>query len=178
MQNMSEQHPRHETQDERDEAYRNLAKLIKRQTIRHGSDFPEGDRLVITVLTMRTPEGQEIDLTRVRGFHQEHGNIDVVSVTLMHDANVFGKQTDYCSTNNGPFIRDDMDGNELGVSGLSKRGNKSLLEFAMGHVIAGEILSAAKERDASEGIDGFPITAEEAWNLTGTIEASTPIPRQ
>jgi hypothetical protein len=167
------QHPREESQEERDEAYRALSRIIRRNLTRFGTDQDYGISGTATVLTIRTADGREADLTRYTRLDQNVGRVDCVGITLMQDGNVFGKNTDYLSINNGPFLRTDQDGESLGVPALREGDKVSIFSIAATAFMVADI----KDADVLEGIDGFPIAAGEARQLIETIEMSKPQPK-
>jgi hypothetical protein len=166
---MEDNHPRNETAADRETAYKNLAKLVKKLVFQHGIDYPDGG-LVFRIATRRNAEGKEIDLSRASGFDPEVGNIDATLITRMHDNKVLGKQTSYESDSGGPFRRMDLDGNELGLGKIDE-------SRAAAVVLGTHLLAASKVPDLTQGIDGQPISAFEANTLREEIEASTPVPR-
>lgn len=178
-----EKHPREETQAERDAAYRDLAAVIRGKTLRHGSKVvgaaPGSDivRPNTKIACWKTAEGQEMDLVFIRGTHRRSGPFASISVTKTHDTNVLGKHTEYVSINDGPFTRTDVDGNELGVvrQEPEKRGPifKGLMD-----ALGVEMIELTIEKNIQEGMDGLPITAEEARSLIADIEGGSFVPRQ
>lgn len=175
---MSEQqHPRYETQVDRDNAYKDLAKLVKRTVFRHGTEVRDPQSTFIEdrikIVTLIGVDQREIDLVHLVGIDRLIGAFTVLSVAKMHDEHVLGKQTEYQSNNGGPFVRTDSGGHSMGVIPLEGTYKNPLIERIDTLFAIGQHVHAVEENIAA-GIDGLPISALETRDLIRDIEQSTP----
>ena len=181
-----EKHPRDETQAERDKAYRDLTKLVKRAVFRHGKVIllPEsvasGMVLASSSATgWETAEGAVLHLILLNGEHVVDGPHRAVSVIKMHDRELLGRQTDYVSINDGPFTRTDIDGRARGAPSTRLLLEASKQDPVLGAVMAEAgimLIEGQTAKDRVAGIDGLPISAFETRELIQEIELGKPTP--
>lgn len=181
---MTEKHPREETQQERNDAYTSLSNLIKRQILKYGTTYDSKDidpgslPSSVSVLTYKTSEEADIELTFATGISSdERGRFTAVGIMKLHDRHILGKQTDYLSINNGPFIRTDVDGKALGIGVSESAAKKDPLAAALLTELGGIALLWNSELNVQAGLDGFPITAQETNTLIEEITLGKPLPK-
>jgi hypothetical protein len=177
---MTERHPRTETQEERAEEYKELNMLIRRLVLRDGGGEYINNKshsygcleMTYNSATYMTRDNEEIEVSITR-FLTESGERHVIAeVAKLYDEHALGRQTTYGSIDMGSFLRNDIDGNELGIPQMIESAGTPLSKGIL--TLAGlQVVVEAKETDMAEGIDGLPITAQETRGLINALETAT-----
>jgi hypothetical protein len=104
------------------------------------------------------------------------GERDQVSIKIFRTQDILGPATEYISHRPGEFIRQDIDPSASGVfsdaelaDALENNPEGALEEFmAQAWIAVGK-----KSEDVAEGIDGHPITAEEARSVRALLAGAS-----
>jgi len=167
---MTEREPRLETEAERNEAYKELRKIIARQLRLHG----------VPTIIMRL-DGRKVVSATERSFHNPRRD-EAFSLNRTHveleepklelnkneiDETATLRQTQYLAAGRGPFKRGDFSADVLEGSSPEDQARHS--ERMAEHL-------AANLGALASGITGKPVTAEEANDLIDLVRDAEPMP--
>jgi hypothetical protein len=170
---MSEtQHPRHETDQQRRYWRGKLRSFAESKIKRHGQHFPV-DSVAVFDCGLSFEDGAIGHLISIKGRQPDGEKIDNVVINLYHTADPTGPFTQYTSKSRGEFDRAEIDPQASGA--LSMEEMSELDVAVQGVAVSQGSLSAAQDqiRNRDEGVDGHPITAQEAGDVLQRLKLAT-----
>lgn len=158
-----EEHPREETEEQRFKARRMLRKVAENKLKKYGekSQIPVVDAVDVP---LRLADGSLGLVRRIVA-----GDLDVVKINLYHTEDPLGPLTQYSSWSPGEFTRADLDprvSSGIAEEDVDKENPVSILADA---AITSMFGAMAQMENESAGIDGFPVTAQEARNVAKQV---------
>ena len=165
---MAEGHPRQETEKQRTYRRKQLRDWVEHKLNSKGSlsDFDSN----VTDSDLRLADGTDAYMMRIRGVIAG-SRIDTVKVNIYHTDDRMGPFTQYSSARSGEFTRSDLNPKDSGA--LSVENAAELGEIGSSVLFLGAFAAAASQLENQlEGVDGHPITAQEALELLESLKAA------
>ncbi|GEM_PF-5921687 len=157
---MHEGHPRIETEQQRQYAHRRMHESAQQKLRRYGEDSPASSPVLrIKDVALRFKDNTPCHLLSFQG-EIMGARVNQLRINVYKTEDRTGPMTVYVSHNSEPFTRVDMNPQE--TSPISEQ------ELAAGskHAVEGVVQAVVnKQVDIEEGVDGLPITAQEAQQV-------------
>ena len=167
-----EKHPRKETETLRRLRRKELRTWAEKKLMRHGQAFLDGP-LRVTDVGIRFRDGSPGHLTRIKG-RISGKEVDVVKINMYHTEDPLGPMTQYTSDTPGHFSRSDLNPSASGTASSNEGGPDNITGDPMVELAMKAVRGAISQtRNAREGVDGLPITAQESQEVLQKCRTAT-----
>ena len=171
---MSENHPREETEEQRQYSRGRLRTWVETKLKQHGQPaldiIPD---LQGVDVGLRFKDGAPGHIHRYKG-RGTFAGLDIVKVSIFHTEDTLGPSTQYTSKSPGEFTRSDINPVDSGslstpeINALGSDRDQGIATFL------GSLAAANDQiQNQQAGVDGYPITAQEARDVFERCKTAT-----
>lgn len=177
---METNHPREETEKQRIYRRRQLREVAESKIKRHGQIFPD-PLLDVRDTGIMLENGLPGHITSIKGTMGKD-KLDMIKINIYHTEDVTGPFTQYTSRSSGEFTRSDLNPQESGmpslkeIESLREMGSVGEAEAAESFALGALAAAMGQVERAQAGIDNYPITAQEAINITQQLKSAKIVP--
>jgi hypothetical protein len=167
-----EEHPRHETEEKRRYARKRLRSTAEQLLKSHGQPSP-----VLPIMDLGV-ESEDVSVRFEDGSWASLVSLEkkIIIINVYKTEDPLGPLTQYRSWSPGEFDRYDVNPQDSGADSTELAEREGPMAM-LSNIAVGSLGGALDMTvNSQEGIDGNPITAQEARDLRDQLKTATPIP--